>query len=204
MTCSSLPKELRIFTNQVPTIATRSTFPSFLPAYAISLVLTFISLFLMDTAQPALLYIVPCTLVPVAALALARGEFKEFWGGDSEVETVREEGEPVSHFFCSIYPTGGQQREGQDLAAVMFKVKEKYQSTDWKFWRPRFNSFLSPVSSSFFFLPSPFRSISISQTIQSAELASGAVPGAASGGGEGPAEPTGPNPPLAEQQPGAG
>ncbi len=39
----------------------------------------------MDNAQPALLYIVPGTLIPVALLALARGELKDFWDGDGSI-----------------------------------------------------------------------------------------------------------------------
>ena len=49
---------------------------------------TFISLFLMDSAQPALLYIVPCTLLPVMLTACVRGEFKDMWDGDRETQLV--------------------------------------------------------------------------------------------------------------------
>ncbi len=61
------------------------------PGYWLSLLVCFAGLFLMDNAQPALLYIVPGTLVPVAALALARGEFRDFWEGDSGEEDEDEE-----------------------------------------------------------------------------------------------------------------
>merc|ERR1719188_438037 len=56
--------------------------------YALSLVATFISLFLMDSAQPALLYIVPCTLLPVMFTACVRGEFMDMWDGDRETQLV--------------------------------------------------------------------------------------------------------------------
>merc|ERR1719220_222529 len=56
--------------------------------YSLSLIATFISLFLMDSAQPALLYIVPCTLLPVMLAACVRGEFKEMWDGDRETQLV--------------------------------------------------------------------------------------------------------------------
>lgn len=36
---------------------------------------------LFQAAQPALLYLVPCTLLPVMARAAARGEWGELWGG---------------------------------------------------------------------------------------------------------------------------
>ena len=42
----------------------------------------------MDSAQPALLYIVPCTLLPVMLAACVRGEFKEMWDGDRETQLV--------------------------------------------------------------------------------------------------------------------
>ena len=58
--------------------------------YSLSLVATFISLFLMDSAQPALLYIVPCTLLPIMLTACARGEFKDMWDGDRETQLVSE------------------------------------------------------------------------------------------------------------------
>ena len=62
----------------------------FFSVYALSLVATFISLFLMDSAQPALLYIVPCTLLPVMFTACVRGEFKDMWDGDRETQLVSE------------------------------------------------------------------------------------------------------------------
>ncbi len=54
-------------------------------AYTLGLVATFISLFLMNSAQPALLYLVPFTLVPVFVVALIRGELGAMWKGDTEV-----------------------------------------------------------------------------------------------------------------------
>ena len=44
----------------------------------------------MDSAQPALLYIVPCTLLPVMFTACVRGEFKDMWDGDRETQLVSE------------------------------------------------------------------------------------------------------------------
>ncbi|XP_049271851.1 uncharacterized protein LOC125758551 [Rhipicephalus sanguineus] len=37
---------------------------------------------LMDTGQPALLYLVPAILLPVILLAWCRGDLKNFWNGD--------------------------------------------------------------------------------------------------------------------------
>lgn len=56
--------------------------------YSVSLILTFISLFVMSSAQPALLYIVPCTLIPIIITACIRGEFKDIWDGDRETQLV--------------------------------------------------------------------------------------------------------------------
>ena len=32
-------------------------------------------------AQPALLYLVPCTLIPVFVISLVRNEVRQFWNG---------------------------------------------------------------------------------------------------------------------------
>lgn len=51
------------------------------PAYGIGLLVTFMALALMQRGQPALLYLVPCTLITSGALALWRGELGMFWTG---------------------------------------------------------------------------------------------------------------------------
>ncbi|XP_037515850.2 signal peptide peptidase-like 2B [Rhipicephalus sanguineus] len=50
-------------------------------AYGVGLVVTFVALFLMKTAQPALLYLVPATLIPVVVIARHRGELHDIWYG---------------------------------------------------------------------------------------------------------------------------
>ncbi|XP_016065249.1 PREDICTED: signal peptide peptidase-like 2B isoform X6 [Miniopterus natalensis] len=50
-------------------------------AYGIGLLVTFMALALMQRGQPALLYLVPCTLITSGALALWRGELGMFWTG---------------------------------------------------------------------------------------------------------------------------
>ena len=52
-------------------------------AYGLGLVVTFVALFAMSTAQPALIYLVPAVLVPTVLLALLRGEFVSLWTGES-------------------------------------------------------------------------------------------------------------------------
>ncbi|XP_041030891.1 signal peptide peptidase-like 2A isoform X4 [Carcharodon carcharias] len=51
-------------------------------AYAVGMVLTFIALILTSMAQPALLYLVPCTLITCAVTAWSRREMKMFWAGN--------------------------------------------------------------------------------------------------------------------------
>ncbi|XP_072804141.1 signal peptide peptidase-like 2B isoform X2 [Vicugna pacos] len=50
-------------------------------AYGIGLLVTFMALALMQRGQPALLYLVPCTLITSCALALWRRELGVFWTG---------------------------------------------------------------------------------------------------------------------------
>ncbi|ELV09264.1 Signal peptide peptidase-like 2B [Tupaia chinensis] len=50
-------------------------------AYGIGLLVTFVALALMRRGQPALLYLVPCTLVTSCAVALWRRELGAFWTG---------------------------------------------------------------------------------------------------------------------------
>ncbi|KAJ7396098.1 transient receptor potential cation channel subfamily M member 7 [Pitangus sulphuratus] len=53
------------------------------PAYAVGMVLTFVVLALMKMGQPALLYLVPCTLITSSLVAWRRKEMKKFWKGSS-------------------------------------------------------------------------------------------------------------------------
>ncbi|KAM6181489.1 signal peptide peptidase-like 2A [Erethizon dorsatum] len=52
-------------------------------AYAVGMVLTFLVLVLMKKGQPALLYLVPCTLITASLVAWRRKEMKKFWKGSS-------------------------------------------------------------------------------------------------------------------------
>ncbi|XP_038669287.1 signal peptide peptidase-like 2A isoform X2 [Scyliorhinus canicula] len=51
-------------------------------AYAGGMLLTFIALILSTMAQPALLYLVPCTLITCSVIAWRRKEMKMFWAGN--------------------------------------------------------------------------------------------------------------------------
>ena len=57
--------------------------------YMVGMVVTFVSLFVMHSAQPALLYLVPFTLIPLYILALIKGDFYALWHGDYKVRLVR-------------------------------------------------------------------------------------------------------------------
>jgi signal peptide peptidase-like protein 2B len=50
-------------------------------AYAIGLIVTFVAMALMRQGQPALLYLVPCTLLTVLVVGALRHELKQLWTG---------------------------------------------------------------------------------------------------------------------------
>lgn len=52
--------------------------------YGTGLFVTFVALWLMNGAQPALLYLVPFTLIPTYIVAAVRGEVKAMWRGDAD------------------------------------------------------------------------------------------------------------------------
>lgn len=52
-------------------------------AYGAGMLITFLCLILMKMPQPALLYLVPCTLITCTLVALYRKEMKKFWNGNS-------------------------------------------------------------------------------------------------------------------------
>ncbi|XP_062182465.1 signal peptide peptidase-like 2 isoform X1 [Phragmites australis] len=61
--------------------------------YAVGLFLTYLALFLMDGhGQPALLYLVPCTLGVIVILGWVRGELHDLWNyGKSQTENLVDE-----------------------------------------------------------------------------------------------------------------
>jgi len=56
-------------------------FPRALGLYIIGLVLAYVIVVATEMGQPALLYLVPITLIPTAIFAWRRGELKELWRG---------------------------------------------------------------------------------------------------------------------------
>nr|XP_060611219.1 signal peptide peptidase-like 2A isoform X1 [Anolis sagrei ordinatus] len=78
-------------------------------AYSAGMLITFVSLVLMQKAQPALLYLVPCTLITSTLVALYRKEIKKFWNGNSyqvmdPIDSAANEGNPT---------TASEQQQGQ-------------------------------------------------------------------------------------------
>jgi len=49
--------------------------------YTVGLGICFFALIVMNLAQPALLWLVPCILIPIGILAFSRGEFNKIWTG---------------------------------------------------------------------------------------------------------------------------
>lgn len=61
-------------------------FPVALISYGLGLLATFAGLYLMRLAQPALLYLVPFTVLPTLLIARCRGEFDDIWNGKTPEE----------------------------------------------------------------------------------------------------------------------
>ena len=73
--------------------------------YAVGMALAIFASMVMHMGQPALLYLVPCTLFPFLSLAYSRGELQELWQG---LETAR----PSSmELLC---PGSGDSSAGED------------------------------------------------------------------------------------------
>lgn len=65
-------------------------FPITVATYGIGLLITFVGLFLMNTAQPALLYLVPTTLIPPIILGWCKGELALLWSGFKIIRATEE------------------------------------------------------------------------------------------------------------------
>ncbi|XP_061879810.1 signal peptide peptidase-like 2 [Entelurus aequoreus] len=57
-------------------------------AYGVGLLITFVALAVMQMGQPALLYLVPCTLLTSLVVALWRRELPQFWTGSGFVPPI--------------------------------------------------------------------------------------------------------------------
>ncbi|XP_053558999.1 signal peptide peptidase-like 2B isoform X2 [Bombina bombina] len=81
-------------------------------AYGIGLLVTFVALALMQMGQPALLYLVPCTLLTSLVVALWRKELPMFWTGSGFVKDLPQ----PSLVHTPSYPNAGlgQQTEEEE------------------------------------------------------------------------------------------
>lgn len=77
-------------------------------AYGIGLLVTFVALALMQRGQPALLYLVPCTLLTSLAVALWRKELPLFWNGSGFVQKELPNPDPI------LAPSGPEARLSQN------------------------------------------------------------------------------------------
>jgi len=65
--------------------------------YSIGMILTFVALYFMESGQPALLYLVPCSLMSTVFVALWRKELKDLWNGFRSVTTSVSSVEPAEN-----------------------------------------------------------------------------------------------------------
>ena len=85
-------------------------FTTAVAGYCVGLVLTYLALLFEwggDQGQPALLYLVPSMLVPLIALAAARGELPSLWAGEYSHHR-NSNGEESEHL---VAPEGDQERD---------------------------------------------------------------------------------------------
>ncbi|XP_053355914.1 signal peptide peptidase-like 2A isoform X1 [Clarias gariepinus] len=74
-------------------------------AYTLGLVLTFVVMLLSKMGQPALLYLVPFTLITSGVLAWRRKEFRQFWAGTT-YQVLDSSREPLIPDGDAEYPGG--------------------------------------------------------------------------------------------------
>ncbi|MEE6487193.1 hypothetical protein FKM82_014830 [Ascaphus truei] len=98
-------------------------------AYGIGLLVTFVALALMQMGQPALLYLVPCTLLTSLAVALWRKELTMFWTGSGFVQKDIPHPPLVIGPSCPE-PCGGQNTEEEEQAAEPEKNQDARDTSD--------------------------------------------------------------------------
>jgi len=63
--------------------------------YVLALIIAYCMVITMERGQPALLYLVPCTMIPTAILAWRRKEFSEMWRKKPSPEKVPDEEQSI-------------------------------------------------------------------------------------------------------------
>ena len=70
--------------------------------------MTHVALYLMDTAQPALLYLVPCILLSTIITGLCRGELRELYTGRRITLLLENQyRDPASPLLADSEPSAG-------------------------------------------------------------------------------------------------
>ncbi|XP_005359078.1 signal peptide peptidase-like 2B [Microtus ochrogaster] len=92
-------------------------------AYGLGLLVTFVALVLMQRGQPALLYLVPCTLMTSCTVALWRRELGAFWTGSGFAKDVPQTSWTPAPPTDSDAPLS-QQPAGEDLAKRPLPTEE--------------------------------------------------------------------------------
>lgn len=88
--------------------------------YTVGMVATFVALYVMRVGQPALIYLVPCSLGPVIVLAAIRKELRRLWLGDFEdanrvVSAVDDGREAATEENGATATTGGSRAVGEEV-----------------------------------------------------------------------------------------
>ncbi|KAJ7412985.1 Signal peptide peptidase-like 2B [Pitangus sulphuratus] len=98
------------------------------PAYGIGLLVTFVALALMQMGQPALLYLVPCTLLTSFAVALWRRELAMFWTGSGFAKDLPQPPVVIAPVNCPELPkdssVAAPQQEAEQMTNPTLHVKE--------------------------------------------------------------------------------
>ncbi|NXP60060.1 SPP2B protein, partial [Chloropsis cyanopogon] len=102
-------------------------------AYGIGLLVTFVALALMQMGQPALLYLVPCTLLTSFVVALWRRELAMFWTGSGFAKDLPQPPVVIAPVNCSQLPKDSSgpasQQDTEQMTNPTLHVKELHGST---------------------------------------------------------------------------
>ncbi|XP_064325332.1 signal peptide peptidase-like 2B isoform X2 [Phalacrocorax carbo] len=102
-------------------------------AYGIGLLVTFVALALMQMGQPALLYLVPCTLLTSFAVALWRKELAMFWTGSGFAKDLPQPPLVIAPVNCPELPKDSNvpasQQDPEQMTSPTLHVKELHGPT---------------------------------------------------------------------------
>ncbi|XP_059575589.1 signal peptide peptidase-like 2B isoform X2 [Alligator mississippiensis] len=102
-------------------------------AYGIGLLVTFVALALMQMGQPALLYLVPCTLITSFAVALWRKELTMFWTGSGFAKDLPHPPLMLAPISCPEPPKDvnapASQQEAEQMTNPTLHAKDQSNAT---------------------------------------------------------------------------